>query len=223
MSFARSTWAVLAKDAATEFRTRYALSSILLFALVSIAAVSFALKGQTLTERQAAALAWIIVFFAAMAGLARPFVQEAESGTEMLLKQVAPPEAVWLGKLLFNLGLMAGLEVFIFPVYSALMDAPIVQPLRMLWVAALGALALSGASTIVAAMVAKARSRSSVFAVAALPLLLPVLIFLVEASAPAFGARDPAGSANPAAIATVSYTGILMVMSWLLFPLVWEE
>ena len=58
---------------------------------------------------------------------------------------------------------------------------------------------------------------------ATLPILWPALVFLVQASESSFGVKDPAGQTSAAALALVSYTGILIVMSWLLFPIVWEE
>jgi len=219
----RSAAAVFRKDLRAELRTRYAVSSILLFALASVALVSFALRGEALTPRQHAALVWVVVFFAAATGLARAFVQEADAGTELLLRQAAPPEAVWLGKLAFNAALLAAVEAVVFPVYSGLMYAAVERPWELGAVAALGAVAISGCTTILGAMVARARSRASVFALTALPILLPALLLLVQASAPAFGAGGAAGGGREAAMAVVSYTGILMVLSWLLFPAVWEE
>jgi len=219
----RSTWAVLAKDIRTEFRTRYALSAILMFALASIGLVSFALKGEVLTARQMAAMTWIVIFFSAAAGLSRPFVQEAEAGTELLLRQAAGPEAVWLGKFLFSLAMTAVIEAVVFPVFTGMMDARVARPLELAGIAALGAVALAGASTIIAAMVASAQSKASVFAVAALPVLLPALLMLVDASAPAFGAVAAQDASRAAVLGVVSYTGILIVLSWLLFPAVWEE
>ncbi|MEI6914952.1 MAG: heme exporter protein CcmB [Armatimonadota bacterium] len=223
MPIVRGAWALLAKDFRSEFRTRYALSAILLFAVASIAMLSFVLRGQMMEPRQSAALVWVIIFFAAVTGLSRPFVQEAEAGTELLLRQAARPESVWLGKFLFSLVLMGALEVVIFPLYSALMGAPILAPLPLVGVAALGAVALAVSTTIVAAMVSKANARATIFAVAALPIMLPALIFLVEATAPSFGAHDPGGQAGAAMRTLISYSGILGALSWMLFPVIWEE
>ncbi len=219
----RGAWIVFLKDARSEFRTRYALSAILLFAVASVALAGFVLRGAMLDERQAAAVVWLIVFFAAATGLARPFVQEAESGTELLLRQAARPEAVWLGKFAFSLGLMAAIELIVFPLFGAFLGVDVRRPGWLAAVAAAGAVSLSGATTILAAMVAKARARSSVFAVAALPVLLPPLVLLVEASGPAFGVSVGAGQPREALLAVMSYSGILIVLSWFLFPAVWEE
>ena len=89
-----------------------------------------------LDERQAAAVVWLIVFFAAATGLARPFVQEAESGTELLLRQAARPEAVWLGKFAFSLGLMAAIELIVFPLFGAFLGVDVRRPG---WLAAVAA------------------------------------------------------------------------------------
>lgn len=220
---ALGAWAVLVKDFRSEFRTRYALSAIALFAIASIAALGLVLRGQSMDAQEAAGLAWVIVFFAAVTGLSRPFVQEAESGTELLLRQAAPPEAIWLGKFLFGLVMMAGLEIIVFPIYSGLMNAPVTRVGLLVGVGALGAVCMSAATTLVASLVSRARARANVFAVAALPVMLPALVFLAQASAPAFGARSPEGEALSAVRMVISYSGILIVLSWLLFPVVWEE
>lgn len=219
----RGAWTVLVKDVRSEFRTRYAVSAILLFALSSVALAGFVFRGKILDDRQAAALLWLIMFFAAVAGLSRPFVQEAEAGTELLLRQAARAESVWLGKLAFSLGMMAAIEAVVFPLFSGLLGVRVEQHLWLAATAGAGAVALAGATTILAAMVAKAQARSSVFAVAALPVLLPPLVLLVEASAPAFRLADGSDSAWQALLAVVSYSGILIVLSWLLFPAIWEE
>ncbi len=51
-------------------------------------------------------LLWIVIFFAALAGLDRSFVKEEESHTAPLLRLAAAPSVVWAGKLLYNLVLI---------------------------------------------------------------------------------------------------------------------
>lgn len=219
----RVAMAVLAKDLRVEFRTRYALSSVLLFALSAIAAVSYVLRQRSLAPEQSVAVCWIIVLFAALSGLSRSFVSEAEASTELLLRQTATPEAVWLGKLLFNMLLVLALEALIFPLYSGMMGQAVTGAASLAGVALLGAVSLAGVTTILAAMVSRGRSQSSVFAVAAFPVLLPALIFLVQASGPSMGTGAPAGEAAASIRALISYTGIMLVASWFLFPVIWDD
>ena len=99
--------AIAAKDLRTEFRTRVALNALGLFAITVLAAVSYTVGPYRITAEDRpfllAVLLWIVVFFAALAGLDRSFVKEEESHTASLLRLAASPTAVWLGKLGFNL------------------------------------------------------------------------------------------------------------------------
>jgi heme exporter protein B len=117
-------WAVTAKDLRTEFRTRVALARSIcadvLIAVVHHGTVRIASDRPFLL----AALLWIVLFFAAMAGLDRSFVKEEESHTAPLLRLAAAPSVVWAGKLLFNLVLLAVLLAAVVRAYCILMGYP---------------------------------------------------------------------------------------------------
>ncbi|MDD3733191.1 MAG: heme exporter protein CcmB, partial [candidate division Zixibacteria bacterium] len=95
--------AVYSKDMKVELRSKYAFNAILMFGITTLAVVSFTLGQSGLSASLLAALFWIIMFFAAMAGLAQVFVREEETGTVLALRLAADPTAVYLGKLFFNL------------------------------------------------------------------------------------------------------------------------
>jgi heme exporter protein B len=98
----RQILAVFRKDVRSELRTRYALSTIGMFVLTSVALVAFATREQQLSREVSAALFWIVLFFSATTGLARSFVAEEERGTAVLLRISASATAVFFGKMLFN-------------------------------------------------------------------------------------------------------------------------
>ncbi len=66
-------FAVAAKDLRTEFRTRVAINSLGLFALTVLAAVSYTVGPYRIAAEDRpfllAVLLWIVIFFAALAGL----------------------------------------------------------------------------------------------------------------------------------------------------------
>ena len=123
MSEARSwltaAWAICVKDLRAEFRTRYALSAVGLFAITTLTVVSLALGPFGLETELQAAVLWIVLFFAAMAGLSRVFVHEEETRTAPSLRLAAAPGAVYLGKYLFNLVLLLLLELLVVPLFIA--------------------------------------------------------------------------------------------------------
>ena len=118
-------WTVLVKDSLCEFRTCYALSALFMFALLTLASISMSIGVVSLPAQLTAALLWIILFFCAMAGLSRVFVQEQESGSMTLLRIYASGQAVIFGKLLFNMIVLFGLTFFVIPLFIMFMNVDI--------------------------------------------------------------------------------------------------
>ena len=217
--------AVAAKDLRTEFRTRVALNALGLFALTVLAAVSYTVGPYRITAEDRpfllAVLLWIVVFFAALAGLDRSFVKEEESHTAPLLRLAASPGAVWLGKLGFNLVLIYLLMAILVPLYCILMGYTIVLVGGFLLILIVGGYTLAVITTIVAAIIARALTRGALFSVLSLPLLLPLMIFLIQGTA---GAADGTSEAVANSLrAVISMGGIMTIVSAMLFPVVWTD
>jgi len=223
--FLGETMAVFAKDMRCEFRTRVAFNSLALFAVTTLAAVSYTIGPYGIAEADRpyllGALLWIVVFFAAMAGLDRSFVKEEETHTAPLLRLAARPLVVWGGKLLFNTVTLALLMAILVPLYVVLMGLSVRTPGWFILVLAAGCLALAVTTTIVAAIVARAMSRGALFAVLSVPLLLPLLVFLIQGTRAAIEGRVP--DVLAALRAVVSLGGVMTVASAFLFPVVWHD
>jgi heme exporter protein B len=217
--------AVAAKDLRTEFRTRVALNSLGLFALTVLAAVSYTVGPYRIAEEDRpfllAVLLWIVVFFAALAGLDRSFVKEEESHTAPLLRLAASPGAVWFGKLLFNLVLIYALMAMLVPLYCILMGYRIVLLKGFLVILVLGGYTLAVVTTIIAAIIARALTRGALFSVLSLPLLLPLMIFLIQGTAGA--AEGTVDTVTNTIRAVLSMGGIMTIVSAALFPVVWSD
>jgi heme exporter protein B len=217
--------AVAAKDLRTEFRTRVALNALGLFALTVLAAVSYTVGPYRITAEDRpfllAVLLWIVIFFAALAGLDRSFVKEEESHTAPLLRLAASPTAVWLGKLGFNLILIYLLMAILVPLFCILMGYKIMLVGGFVLILVVGGYALAVITTIVAAIIARAMTRGALFSVLSLPLLLPLLIFLIQGTAGAsVGTSETVANALRAVL---SMGGIMTIVSAMLFPVVWSD
>jgi len=217
--------AVAAKDLRTEFRTRVALNALGLFALTVLAAVSYTVGPYRISAGDRpfllAVLLWIVVFFAALAGLDRSFVKEEESHTAPLLRLAASPTAVWLGKLGFNLILIYLLMAILVPLYCILMGYTIQLIGGFVLILVFGGYALAVITTIIAAIIARALTRGALFSVLSLPLLLPLLIFLIQGTA---GAADgTVETVTNTLRAVLSMGGIMTIVSAMLFPVVWTD
>ncbi len=215
----------MGKDLRCEFRTRVALNSLALFAVTTLAAVSYTIGPYGIAEADRpyllGALLWIVIFFAAMAGLDRAFVKEEETHTAPLLRLSARPLVVWGGKLVFNLVVLAMLMVVLVPLYVVLMGLEVQAPGWFVLVLVAGSYSLAVTTTIVAAIVARAMSRGALFAVLCVPLLLPLLIFLIQGTRAAI--QGEAAGVLSALRAVVSLGGVMTVTSVFLFPLVWHD
>jgi heme exporter protein B len=222
-----STWvaeaaAVFAKDWRCEFRTRYALNTLALFAFTTLVVVSVSLGPLGVSRAAGTAvlpvLLWLILLFAVTAGLPRSFVQEEETHTAIALRLAATPSALFCGKLAYGLTLVAALELLITPVYLAMMDLHVGAPGLLVGTLAAGGFGLAAGSTLVAAIIAQARGKGTLFAVLSFPVLLPLLLLVVELTRNAAEGL-PAGMALPQLLL---YDASVLVAGLMLFPAVWN-
>ncbi len=233
-NWAHEALAVLSKDLRSEYRTRYALSAVLLFAVTTLAVVSFSVSPYSLEADAQSAFLWIVLFFSAMSGLSRSFVREEEARTAMALRLAAAPEAVYLGKLLFNIVLQGAVAALVVPLFLVLMDIAPAHPGLLVWATALGTLALASSSTIIAAIVSRANAKSALFAVLAFPVTLPGLSSAIRATTSALrGTAGGAGTTHAVAGAfagaagdlriLAAYSILMIAASLLLFDFVWND
>ncbi|HEX4955877.1 MAG TPA: heme exporter protein CcmB [Thermoanaerobaculia bacterium] len=227
MSPASSNWlaevgAVFAKEWRAELRTRYALNTFALFGLTTLftASASLGTLSIPLAERAAVlpVILWLILLFALTAGLPRTFVHEEETHTATALRLAASPVALFVGKQAYNLVLTLALEALVAPLFLVLFDLEVQNVGVFLATLVAGAFGLATGSTLVAAMIAAAQGKSTLFAVLALPVLLPLLLFTVQLSRSALTGEAP-GQALPALLL---YDASVAVAALLLFPVVWN-
>ena len=224
MAWLSGAWAVVANDARLELRTRVALSGLGLFVAASLVLVRVALGRGVPTVPIAAALLWVVVVFASAVGLGRAFVAEEERGTALLLQLHLRPSQVYAGKLLFNVALMTALGVVAALGFRVLVPTPLGAPGVLAAALALGALGIAAATTLLSALVARARAAGPLLPVLAFPVVVPVLIPAVALTELAAGAPDGAwAAARGDLVLLVAYAGLLVSASFLLFDYVWRD
>ncbi len=221
-SWVSKSVAVYAKDLRLELRNRYALNAILMFAITTLAVVSFSLGQSGLSPKLLAALFWIVVFFSAMSGLAQVFIREEESGTALALRLLADPDPVFIGKLLFNFNLLALMTLIVTPLFFIFTDAPAEHALTFIPVLALGVIGLSGATTLVAAIIARATVKGALFAVLSFPILMPLLMALVGATETIFDGGGLMAVSSELQFLT-AYSVVMITASIMLFKFVWQD
>jgi heme exporter protein B len=222
-TWAREAAAVFGKEWRSELRTRYALNTLALFAVTTLVVVSASLGPLGAVPGQSGealpVLLWLILLFAAAAGLPRSFVHEEETQTATALRLAATPSALFCGKLAYSLTLLAALEVLVTPLYIAVMNLEVARPGLLVATLAAGGFGLAAGSTLVAAIIAQARGKGTLFAVLSFPVLLPLLLLAVELTRGAF-----AGTSSPGVALTqlLLYDGSVTTAGLMLFPVVWN-
>ncbi len=221
-----SALAVLGKDLRSEWRTRIAVSALLLFAFAVLVLVGYAVGPAAISPEDRpvvhSVLLWIVVFFSAMTGLSRIFVKEEETGTAYALRLTTPPPAVFAGKLMANVVLLLLVLVVVVPLFLAMMSFGIRCWPLVLSVLLLGGAGLAAASTFTAAIVAKATAKGALFPVLAIPLLLPPLVAAVSGTR--IAATEDAFAAGADVVRLlVAYDGVVTTAAFLLFDAVFRE
>jgi heme exporter protein B len=215
-------WAVLVKDVRAEYRTRYAVNALFLFALVTLTALSFATGGAALSPLLAAVFYWVILFFSVFSSLAQTFVKEAETKTEFFLKLNAPDDAVFFGKWTFNLILVFLLNVILTPLFVIMLNITLAQWGVWLVTLCLGGIGLVSTTTLLGALIAAANVRGALFSVLAFPVLLPLLVTAIRVSETCFGGGTELAQVD-AFLVLGSYAVVSTTAAWLLFPFVWRD
>ncbi|MEX2117492.1 MAG: heme exporter protein CcmB, partial [Bacteroidota bacterium] len=211
------------KDVRSELRTRYALNALLMFVVITVAIILFALRGEQPGPTVLAGMFWVSVFFTAMSGLSRSFVSEEERGTTMTLQLIASPTTVYFGKLLFNAALTLVLVAGVTVVYLIVFPAFQITEMNVfLLTVFLGSLGLASAATIIAAIIAKAGSRGTLYPVLSFPILIVPLMTVMSATVKSLEGI-PFSEATVDFVVLISYVMVMTAGSVLLFDYVWKD
>jgi heme exporter protein B len=216
-------YSLFKKDFSSELRTRYAINSLAMFIIVAISVILFSIGNETINESLTGGLFWVVIFFTAMSGLARAFVSEEERGTTLTLQLIASPSTVFSGKLIFNLILVFCMNLVISLLYSALFEKFIVQNFSLfLLTFILGNIGLAVASTIIAAIIAKAGAKGTLYPVLSFPILLPLILTCVHLTLFSFDGTSFEEAQFELAI-VVGYDIIMITASYMLFDFIWKD
>ena len=184
--FARVVWLVLRKDLTVEVRSLEIAYTTLFFAVSCVLVFAFALvrEGRA-PEDGAAGILWISIAFAGTLALGRAFERERQSETlrALLLAPAARP-AIYVGKLLGIVALLAACEIVLVPLVALLFQAPLLaQPLWLAIVLLAGTIGFAAVGTLFAAMLVRARTREVLLPLLLYPITVPVIIAGVRATA----------------------------------------
>jgi heme exporter protein B len=184
--FIRDVWLVTRKDLLIEARTREILYTTIFFAVacVLVFAFGFVREGRPVQDA-AAGILWISIAFSGTLALGRAFERERQGETLRALL-IAPIErpALYLGKLLGILILLAAVEVLVVPLVALMFQAALFDHAAlMLGLLIAGTVGFATVGTLFAAMLVRARSRDMMLPVLLYPITVPVIIAGVRGTA----------------------------------------
>ena len=224
-AFPRAAFGVFRRDAIEESRNRVSSAAVLFFAATTLVLISFAIGTVALPPgdraRLNAGLLWILLFFSAATGLPRTYVREEESGSALALRKVASGEAALMGKFLFNFCLFAVIAAVATPLLCLMMQWSIVNVAGLAAVLLLGGYGLAFVSTFLSAIISRAAQKNVLFALTAFPLVLPLRLPAVAATAQA--AEEPSlRPVMPYLRVLFSYDRLVTCAGFLRIRFVWE-
>jgi len=177
--FTRTALLVLRKDFTIEVKSREILYTTLLFAVscVLVFSIAFVKEGEPL-EDAAAGILWIAIEFAGTLALGRTFERERYAETlRALLLAPSSRAAIYLGKMLGIVVLLAVVELLLVPLVALLFHAPLfAQPVLLVALLAVGTTGFAAVGALFAAMLVRARSRDVMLPILLYPMTVPVMI-----------------------------------------------
>jgi heme exporter protein B len=219
MNMLQQTMRLLWRDWVLEWRTRYALSGIVLYVLATIVLVYSALID--IQPQVWNAIFWVIILFAAVSAIVKSFVQESHS-RQLYYYTLVHPLALLLAKMIYNTSLLFVLSLLSWAMLGLLSGNPVKDAGLFLLALFLGSTGLSIAFTFVSAISAKAQNSATLMAVLGFPVIIPILLTLIKISANALRLIQDTSIMNDLFI-LVAINLVLLSVAILLYPFLWRD
>lgn len=184
--------AILKKDIVMELRTKEMVTSMGIYALLTMVIYQIALSqaGTAFDPRNiAAGLLWLAFIFTSMLGLNRSLVHEKDQGClEALLLSPVDRPVIFFAKAVGNLIFLLIVQMLTVPVFAFLFlqQGTYAGDLWMIpLVLTMGAIGISGVGTLLATMSVNTKGKDFVLAVLFVPIMYPLLLAAVSATSAA--------------------------------------
>ena len=206
--------AIVRKDFLIGLRRRATFAAMMMFALTAVAALSLSTGGNFVEPKILAALLWVVIFFAASAGISGTFDDEAQAGTLPMLKLYAAAQAVLFGKMAGVLLSLIALTMFILPIFLILFDAAVENFPLLIATLLAGLIGLAAAGTLTAALTTSATVKGGLFPILLFPVTLPIFLPAIALTETALtGAAFDASSL----VVVAAFDAILILASSILY------
>ncbi|WP_433896064.1 heme exporter protein CcmB [Sphingobacterium mizutaii] len=207
------------KDIILEWRSKYAINSILLYVVSTVFVCYQSFKSvDTIVWNT---LFWIILLFAAINAMSRSFIQET-GNRHLYYYAIVGPKAIILAKIIYNSLVMILMTAIAFIVYNLIFKTEIGNlPVYLLSIF-LGSISFATVFTMIAGISAKAGNNSTIMAILSFPVIIPLLIILIKLSRSALMGGFLSGSWADIAV-LLAINVVTIAISLLLFPYLWRD
>jgi heme exporter protein B len=223
---ASTVGALLRKELLVELRTLESVPAMSLFTLTTFVVFHFALNRGSVEGDLAAGILWVTLLFAAILGVNRLFVADAEEGGfDGFLLAPVDRSALLIAKALTLLAFLVVLELVALPAYSILLLGPPLGPalggiVVTLLLADLGVAAIG---TLVAALAVRTRARDLLGPLVALPLFVPIVIGGARAISPLLAFAHRSGPSARWLLTLGLYDLVFGLIAFALFDFLLED
>lgn len=202
-----------------ECRSRYAIITALSFALCITVMEGLAFGGVIGSPGIQSTMLWITILFCAMQILPHLFIREEEEGTSFLLKLRFNETAVFISKLICTIVLLIPVSSIAAALFIFFLGIAVTEPLMLALLVIIGSLTIACSTTFLASLAARGRFKAPLFAVIAVPALLPILVPAVNGTVIAISGN---GSIINDLIVIGGYGMTTAGVSFLLFGKAWR-
>lgn len=206
--------AIVRKDFIVGLRRKASFAAMMMFALTAVASLSLSTGGAPIDPKILAAILWVVIFFAASAGISSTFDDEAQAGTLPTLKLYADAQAILFGKMFGVFASLTALTIFIVPIFLVLFDVAVEGGLLLSTTILLGVIGLSAAGTLTAALTTSATVKGGLFPILLFPVTLPIFLPAIKLTEFAF---TGAASDSSLLVVMILFDAILVTAASILY------
>lgn len=213
--------ALLQKEWQQEWRQRYALGSVLLYAggAVFIIYLSFLGRTSSINPLVWHTIFWVLLLFTAITLAARSFINEGQS-RKLYYYSLVSPQAIILSKIVYNSLFLLILAGLILLVYGTVIGYPVLDSTWYLLNVGVACVGFSCTLTMVSAIASSASASHTLMPVLSFPLLIPQLIIHLKEGKSALEGLETVGGIQT--VQTIGLAVMTCLLSVLLFPFTWR-
>lgn len=223
VGFFAGAWSIARKDMRAEWRSKEIFNPMLFFGLMVIVLFSFSFE-PSLDETKVigGGLLWMAFLFSGMLAMNQSFPREMSDRTLHALRLAPiPPAALFAGKFLSNLLFVLLAQSLLTPLFAMFFNLPLVEiGLRFVAILITGTWGIVVTGTFFSALTLHTRMRELMMPLLLLPIAVPQMIAVVEATAELF--KDHTLSALWIR-QLVGYDVVFTILALLLFRFVIED